>query len=303
MLYGYASSLGDLAGDGGAVFGASGGYLLWEQWKGRNKSAPYFFLVFTLTCFTVLAAIQIFGLSSAAAQASANTSFVSGTYLALVLIAVGAKKTWSTILTVEPESEINFRQKHRLFGWKAGAAMAFTLLAVCGIGVFKGRQTAELNSLLSQAKSLGVKSGPTKQKLVAILSRDTGTFPEYFQRCTELEATLDEYEPALHQMDSLLSQLQPRLRKDSSNMATILALRNILQKDLQGAQAYRKEIALAEQLAKLPDSGRQRFYQQNITPVIDEETKIRNEEREIIQNAKYQGATLPQSLYDQVGIK
>jgi len=269
-----------------------------------TAAAPYGMFIFSLICFTVLAASGIFLLASATAQGSRNPfSERSFSFVGLIFIAIWAKHSWSDILRVEPETDLSFRQKHRSFGLKAGTAVAVAFLAAGGFGAYHGLQRAKLDSLLDQANALGVKGGPVKQRFIQIVRRDTPSVPEYLQRCAELEATLNEYEPALQQMDSLMSQIEQEVKGDPAGTAIVTTMRTIVQKDLEAARTYRKEIAYAKQLAALPAPDHLQFFNANIQPVLDEEARIARDEIEIVKTAKARGVKLPEQMYKELGIK
>jgi len=269
-----------------------------------TAAPPYGMFIFSLICFTVLAASGIFLLASATAEGFPNAfSERSFSFVGLVFIAIWAKTSWSDILRVEPETDLTFRQKHRSFGLKAGSVVAVAFLGAGGFGAYQGLQKANLNSLIEQANALGLKTAPVKQRFIQIVRRDTPTVPEYLQRCTELEATLNDYEPALQQMDTLTGQIEQELKGDRAGTATITTMRTILQKDLEGAGIYRKEIAYAKQLAALPAPDNFQFFNANIQPVLDEEARIARDEIEIVKTAKARGVKLPEQIYKELGIK
>lgn len=281
---------------------------------GGKVSAPYGTLIFSLVCFTCVAASGIFRLASATAQGSPNAFPENNSgYLVVIGTAIWAARVWSRVTHVEPETDSAFRQKHRAFGLKAGSAIAVVLISAATVGTYAGFRAghqaslraghqARLDMLTKQVDALAVRTMPTKQRIIQLETRDTQNLPEYLQRCTDLEAAINDYEPALQQMDSLMSQTQQELQelKTNAGFASLLTsetvLRSVLSKDLEAARAYRKEIGYAKQLPGLPESERLRFYYANIQPVVDEEGRIAKDAIEILKAAEARGVMLPQAI-------
>lgn len=300
----------DLAGDFGKIGGATGGLWLvlkWEAWRrqkeGKAVSAKYGWFIFSLVCFAVCAAAIIFQMALAATGAPENFP-QNGRYLVgVVIAAIGAKRSWSNVLQLEPEVNASVVRKHRVFLTKAIALVLLAFVATGSIGTALGVRNSKRDSLFAEISALGAKTAPIKQRFMELVRKDSKTVPDYLQRCTDLESTLDQYEPALHQMDSLLSQMQDYIKNDAAGLETLSTTRSILQKDLEGASALRKEIANAKLLANMPAAEQLGFYDEKIKPIEAEELRIANEELEIMRGAQARGVKLSQQMYKDAGIK
>lgn len=270
--------------------------------KSTSSIATYGWFVFSLVCFTVCAASVVFQLAAAAAKGSADAFPERGPFLAgLIATAIGAKTAWSRLVVADPEADPVVRRKHSLFLMRAVVVMVLALVAAGSIGVYLGTSSAA-NSAFAQMTILGARTAPIKQRFVGLARKDTPTIPEYLQRCKDLESTLNEYEPALQQMDELMAQLQEHTTNDPSTMDVLATMRSILQKDLESAKTFRKEVESAKLLAALPSSEQIRFYNTSIKPIQDEESRIANDEIEIMKRAKARGVKLGR-MYKEAGIE
>lgn len=278
-----------------------------ESTPSGNKTAPYLNLVFSLACFTALAASATFLLASATAQADPNAfNEKSISFIGLIATAFWARQAWSAVIRVEPESDSIFLRKHRSFGLTAGMVIAVLLVSAGGAGTYSGIRAAHksrLNGLLDQISELGTRTAPAKQKFVQIAIRNVTNLSEYEQRCVDLEEAINEYEPALQQMGMVMGKVEQELQGDDpAALEIVTTMRGIVQKDLQSVRTYKTEIKYAKQLPALRASSRNGFYDTNIQPVLDEEQRIAKDEVEILKTAKARGVRLPQNIYSAVGI-
>jgi hypothetical protein len=270
--------------------------------KSTSSTANYGWFVFSLVCFTVSAASVVFQLAAATAKGSADAFPKGGPFLAgLIATAIGAKTAWSRLVVAEPEDDPVVRRKHSLFLIRAVVLMVLALVAAGSIGVYLGKPSAA-SSAFAQMATLGARTAPIKQRFVGLVRKDTPTIPEYLRRCTDLESTLNEYEPALQQMDGLMAQLQEHTTNDPSTIDVLVTMRSILQKDLESAKTFRKEVESAKLLAALPSSEQTSFYNTSIKPIQDEESRIANDEIEIMKRAKARGVKLGR-MYKEAGIE
>src|SRR5215831_11390579 len=228
--------------------------------NGLNGSAPkvivqYGSFIFALVCFTCVAAGGLFFLVWATAQGSAY-AFDANKVSLIGLISTGlwASRAWAAIKRAEPDAIPTFRQKHRAFQIKAGTAIVGVIACAAMAGIYFGNRAAHKNKLgllTKEVSDLGSKAAPIKQRFIQLRSETAQDLPGYLRRCSELEATLNDYEPALKQMDSLMSETQQELEelKTDSEYAEalpmVVVMRSVLKKDIEVAATYRKEIAYA----------------------------------------------------------
>jgi hypothetical protein len=177
--------------------------------------------------------------------------------------------------------------------------------------LLRGRQTVKLQDLFREDREVESDAAPKKQRFMQVLSekQNAKTLPEYLQRCAELGTAINDYEPVERQVDTLLSQMQQEISelKPQGSYGSLLpgfaVLRAVVAKDIEGAEAQRKEVGYAEQLPDIPEASRAQFYTSNIQPVAEQESKIAQAEIEILKDAKRRGITLPESVYQGAGIE
>lgn len=249
--------------------------------------------IFSLICSGVTTASFVFFLSSATVQANPDAfSKLGGSAFGLLLTSIWAVSSWRGIKNAEPESDMDFRKKHRSVGLKAAIALSAAFIAAGIGGTMSGNRAAKqtaLENLSKRAYELGMESRPIKEQFQALMSRDTPTMEAYLERCAELGPVNAQYRSALLKMDSLFAQLQPMLA-DESALTKVNAMCSILLKDLEATQLVEKETQLAKKLATLAPDAQYRYYKQQIQPIQDEESKIAAEEIALIAAAKGKGA-------------
>jgi hypothetical protein len=188
----------------------------------------------------------------------------------------------------------------------------FIIVVVAG-GSFwvRVRQTTKLQMLFKEDQEIERDAAPKKQRFMQLLSEKESakTLPEYLQRCAELEPSISDYETSERQVDDLLGQMQQEIGelKPQGSYGRLLpgfaVLRLVFAKDIEGVEAERKEIGYAEQLPNIPEAGRAQFYTSSIQHVVEQESKIAQDETAILKDAKARGVTLPESVYQGAGIK
>ncbi len=184
------------------------------------------------------------------------------------------------------------------------------IVAVAG-GWFwvRARQTAKLETLFKEDQEVERNAAPKKQRFMQLTRENPKDYAEYLQRCAELEPAINDYEASERQVDNLLGQMQQQISelKPQASYGSLLpgfaVLRAVFAKDMEGAEAYRRETEYAKQLPGIPVAERVQFYNANIQPVVEQEYKIAQEEIAILKDAKMRGVTLPESVYQGAGIK
>ena len=79
----------------------------------RQESVPYATFVLRLLSSTLLISIATFATGEAVATNQWDiTAWVGAPLLAAILTAWASKKTWSRIVSAEPETNINFKRRH-----------------------------------------------------------------------------------------------------------------------------------------------------------------------------------------------
>jgi len=196
------------------------------------------------------------------------------------------------------------RQKLLLFG------VLVSVATIGGLFWIRVRQVARLETLFQEIHEVGTKGAPQKQLFMKLSRQDTQSLPEYLQRCADLEPVLNDYMISEQQMDAVLARTQQAIadlkpKGSFGNMLPMLSvMRKIMEKDLEGANAYKQEIAFAKQLPNIPAADRVRFYNENIGPVVKQEHKVAQDEFEVLKEAKARGVEdMPENLYRDAGIK
>lgn len=275
------------------------------------KPAPYGMLKVSLILMTIAVGWGVMVVTSATQLGTEWLKKVGGLVL-LATIGTGywAKRTWSEIIRIEGEPA--FRQKHRSFALKASTTVLVVLLLAAEEGVRVGthvRHVKRIENLTHQLEALAPKSAPTKQQFVQLARQATPTMPDYILRCAKLEAVLNDYESNLREGDRVLGQVLEELqqlkgvRGYAEMIPMFTVLQSVIRKDLESAQAFRKEVVYAKQLAALAAPDQARFYSANISPIRSDEKRIANEELEILKEAKAHGVNLLESMYREAGIQ
>ena len=192
----------------------------------------------------------------------------------------------------------------------------FSLLGVFIIGAVAGgyiwiraRQTAKLETLFKEDQEVERNAAPKKQRFMQLTRENPKGYAEYLQRCAELEPAINDYETSERQVDDLVGQMEQQISelKPQASYGSLLpgfaVLRAVFAKDMEGAEAYRRETEYAKQLPGIPVAERVQFYNANIQPIVEQEYKIAQEEIAILKDAKMRGVRLPESVYQGAGIK
>jgi len=207
-------------------------------------------------------------------------------------------------------------------GWKAfkrwpAPRKKFALSAVVISTLFAGvyflvraRQTAKLDALFKADQELDRNSAPKKQHFMQLLKEKENIkdLSEYLQWCVELEPAINDYEAVERQGDNLLDQMQQEIGalKPRAGYGRLLpgfaVLRAVVAKDIEGEEAYRREIEYAKQLPGISIADRVQFYNANIQPIVEVESKIARDEVGILKDAKARGVKIPESVYQDAGM-
>src|SRR6266542_4337725 len=277
-----------------------------------KRAGAYASFGFSVFCFAISAAAFVFLLAKATVIGDPNEFKVGGSITGLIFTAIWAVTGWKRIEQSEPESVPQFKQQHRSFQKKLIAFIVLVLVVAAGAGVKVGGRAAHerrLANLMEQIEGLGKQSAPFKSRFVEDVSRESSTIPQYLQRCADLELVLNNYDPALRQMLSLMSQAQGEIEETEGKdtkwkgvLLTISTMRSILEKDIEYVGLVRKEVDAAKQINGQAPTDQVRVYRTQIVPMQDAELKVANQEREIIKSASGKGVKLPPELYRQYGL-
>ncbi|HEV2522977.1 MAG TPA: hypothetical protein VGT24_11400 [Candidatus Acidoferrales bacterium] len=188
------------------------------------------------------------------------------------------------------------------------AAILFTAVV---IGIFikiRSNQTAKIENLFAEIHDVGTKGAPQKQFFLRVAREKPQNLPEYFKRCAELDAVIDDYAATEEKMDVLLAQLQQEIGqlKPQGSYGQMLpmlgAMRQILAKDLEGHRVYRQEVDYAKQLQNISEKDKVQFFVGNIEPMFEEERKIGRDELQIMKDAKARGVAMPDNMLHDAGL-
>lgn len=134
----------------------------------RLPRAPYGWFAFEVACFTACAAGFVFLISEATATLDPNQfQKVGGSTMGVLFTAIWASRTWKRIQEVEPESDGNFKLKHRSFLLRSFGLVFLFLLVACALGVASGRQVqhqANANRLADEIVELNSKTTELDQR-------------------------------------------------------------------------------------------------------------------------------------------
>jgi len=105
----------------------------------RVLRAPYGWFVFEVLCFTTCAAGFVFLISMATATLDPNKfQKVGGSAMGVLFTAIWASRTWKRIQEIEPESDGDFKRKHRSFLLRTLGLVVLSLVLACVLGATSG---------------------------------------------------------------------------------------------------------------------------------------------------------------------
>ncbi|HET7440288.1 MAG TPA: PilZ domain-containing protein [Terriglobales bacterium] len=164
----------------------------------------------------------------------------------------------------------------------------------------ESRRQYDLKLLADQVQKLAVKSLPLKKKFFGLVRKQTPTMDGYIERCAELELAMRRYEPALREMQSLVSEVVEALKNDAVSRATFVTIEDLLEKNLRSLGYVKEELGYAKQLANLAGTDQVKLYEQRIHPLREAGARLAAEGIDVVNAAKARGVRLPAEMYRDV---
>jgi hypothetical protein len=232
----------------------------------------------------------------------------SPSVLLIIVLGFSADRLWKSILRVEPNSDPQFKKKHRKFtlvaSGFAGAVLGVSFLGGVLVGGSRAKEYArdqEMRSLLRKFDAQKIKNADFRKRMGEIRSVRPSTYEEYYRQCLTLESLLNQSQPDFQHTVVLVSSLSelinryPELRTPKA-IATVQFLKDMDDKDTQVLAAVREEISKVKVLAKLPNSQRSAYYNREIQPVLANEQRLAQEEKALVIKAQQGGIEVPADL-------
>jgi PilZ domain len=164
----------------------------------------------------------------------------------------------------------------------------------------ESRRQLNLKVLADQVYALALKSSPIKRKFVSLAKKNPSTMQAYVERCAELEGAVQEYEPVLEEMASLLGQAVQALQGDPVTLSSFMTIKALVEKNLESTRFVKEELAFAKELPNFSPPDQLRLYEQNIRPLREAQARLTADGIKLLSAAKSVGVPLPQEMYNEV---
>lgn len=265
--------------------------------RGRNWR-PYIWLVSDLAFVMIFIAEMAFSVTVAAiAGGDSGKSQIQLLVVPLFAVGYGAKRSWESLLTKEPEWNPAFRQKHRKFQVVWAWCFVILLGAALGYGATVGRGRAKNNrieALLKQMEEQAPKNAEIRQRLSAILSQKT---PQSLEALTKV---LNDYDLNFQRNQSLLNSLATQAADMPDLVQGTKLLLSINEKDKEVVDAERAEIAQTESISKLPQDQHLEYYKRTILPIETKIDRLVEEEKALLLEAQQKGLKFPSGVANSI---
>jgi hypothetical protein len=210
-----------------------------------------------------------------------NEVAAAETAVAVLLLLYGVKRTWQSILRLEPETEIRFAQRHRMFRHGAAVGVTLAFAAAVGFGVVWADRAAKrekLSALMRQFEGVNSEFAQFKSRLADVRGREVASFEAYYAQSVEVEQLLDDHRPFVARRDQLFQQFVTAAQGDPKFVPVFSKIRKVYAKDDEILDALREAIRQAKELINLPPSKRAEFYRAKIEPIEGHIQQLANEE-------------------------
>jgi len=217
---------------------------------------------------TLLISIATFATGEAVATNQWDiTAWVGAPLLAAILTAWASKKTWSRIVSAEPETNINFKRRHRHL-LVTGTVIVIIFFAVAAtVGFVIGRERAILvayNADLDHEVALARRIGKAR-------SESEANIASYVQMYKAIEPDTRKYESTLLRLESETSEYDaefPELHQQTSKNIVIF------ENELRRSRLLEQEIAVAKQIEMLDQTEQLTAWRNQMQPLLSEEDAL-----------------------------
>ncbi len=255
---------------------------------GNSMRAAWFYIGMVLEVLFAAAAIgfvvsAFVVLITKGSPGQFNEVAAANTAIGVLLLLYGAKRTWKSILRLEPETEVRFVQRHRTFQRGAAVGVTLAFAAAVGLGIFWADREAKrekLSELMREFEGMNNEFAQFKSRLTEIRGREVASFDAYYAQSVEVEQLLNDHRPFVARRDQLFQQFVTAAQGDPKLLPVFSKVRKVYAKDDEILDALREAIRCAKDLINLSPSKRAEFYRAKIEPIerhiqqlaIEEET-------------------------------
>jgi len=257
------------------------------------KTESHVMYWFSYCCFLITAGGFVF--LTVIASISSNFKGSAGSLIGVVFTAQWAVKEWKSLKQTECGGKSSTAILATELKCVLGAVLVIAITG--GYGYFaaqKLERSKQFDTLIGQMQAEQRRNAVLKQRFLEAVAENTPTMDAYISRCEHVETALLDYESALQEADGQLVQLSEFVPQSKTQFDVV---RRVLAVDIRSAQMFRQETQIAKQLRGMPPAQQRRFYLANSIPIQQEETRLGEQETQIIRDAKEAGTKLPEAFY------
>jgi hypothetical protein len=207
---------------------------------------------------------------------------------------------WRGIKSREPNSESQFRLRHKFFKTATSVLVAVLVLVGLALGIWNSHRIKVVDAIRKMAADnadLQAKGTEFRHQLYQIRHRETPTMQDYYDQCTEVETLLNDYEPIRERASLLIQKLRQTLPADDQSSAAMLnGVDELLRLDDQVIRDLRQEIAYSKVVITLPARQQGKFYSESIVPLQTHEDALIDKETKKVEDLRSIGVQLPADL-------
>lgn len=237
----------------------------------RSARTAYIWLGIEVVSASVLVALALFWLARMIASGNpeleSHLTGSGGIIVGLFAVSIGLSRSWKRLQISEPDSEPNFRKKHRRFSQFAVGFAAFCAVAAIAAGASQGSCDATVSAFTADVKQ--------SQELMQAIGN---------ARSETTNATIEDYiqmyeliEPKVVQGRALVSRLRAEIPRCGDFKSRAGRFELIINNLDQRLALLTQEIEVARSIDSLPAAERESKWQSQLVPLIDKETSLERE--------------------------
>jgi hypothetical protein len=200
-----------------------------------------------------------------------------------LLLLAFAKVLWRSIEQRERRDILESRHKEL----KRSVCIGLVAVMLIG-GILAGlnaRQAQRAPNGERAAADLEAKQAEFGRRLHEIRYRRANSYEEYYKQCADMEQLIKEYAPVRQEFRRIALGAYATTGSDKeARMAA--SVRAFFEKDDSILADYQKEITYSRTIVTLPPRIQRSFYESNIVPLQQEETRLAAEELKVLQHIR-----------------
>jgi hypothetical protein len=239
--------------------------------KRKSTKWHYISLCFFLLIFFILIGLTLFLVVSGATFPLAEKAQTPNVVPLLFLI-LAISADWKAILNREPPAEARFRRRHKNVLVVVASLLVAIVLGATITGIRNGHnreKVHKIEALYAEAMS----AGEVGTKVSAIKNRELKTTTDYEDAYNEIDRLLPEWKKHLQSASSALAEVRGYHLDDRTS--SILAVDSAaIDLGRQGIELTEKEVAVINEMSRLPPSEQVAFWVENFQPLQSDEAGL-----------------------------